>query len=78
VTTRVIGPELAECPGDGGKWAIYHEHLDGNGELIYTAIAQDTNKRRLAQWKRIPVDWCHLCQEIRDGGNINTLHGEPK
>lgn len=78
MTTKVIGPELADVPQDGGKWAIYHEHYDADGEITYTAVCQDTNKRRLAAWKRSPVDWCDLCQEIRDGGNINTLHGEPK
>ena len=78
MTTKVIGPELAECPEDGGKWAIYHEHYDEQGKLIYNAILQDPNKRILARWKSSPVDWCCLCQEIRDGGNYNTLHGAPK
>lgn len=78
MNAKVFGPELADVPEDGGKWAIYHEHYDHNGEIIYTAICQDSNKRRLAAWKQIPVDWCDLCQEIRDGGNYHTLHGEPK
>lgn len=63
MTARVIGPELAENPGDGGKWAIYHEHLDDEGEPVAVSILQDTNRRRLAAWMDVPGEWCCYCQE---------------
>lgn len=56
--TQVFGPELADSPDDGGKWAIYCEHSNG-----VTGMLQDTNKRRLASWKREPLMWCCYCQE---------------
>jgi hypothetical protein len=57
-TRRVATPvELADCPEDGGKWAIYCEH---DGE---TSVLQDTNKRRLAQWRTETLVWCAYCQE---------------
>jgi len=54
---------LADCPEDGGKWAIYCEHTNAAGELIGTAVVQDTNKRRLAQWAKHSNEWCCFCQE---------------
>lgn len=53
----VYGPELANCPEDGGKWALYCEHENG------ISILQDTNKRRLAQWKKHSSEWCSICYE---------------
>lgn len=49
--------DLADCPEDGGKWAIYCEHEEG------TSVAQDTNKRRLSAWLAHPDEWCCYCQE---------------
>lgn len=49
--------ELADAPQDGGKWVIYCEHEDG------TALLQDTNKRRLAEWRTETIVWCCYCQE---------------
>jgi len=57
-TNTIYGPELADCPEDGGKWILYCEHSNGD-----TGILQDTNKRRLAEWKREPLMWCCYCQE---------------
>lgn len=54
---------LAECPQDGGKWAIYCEHRNAAGEVIGTGVVQDTNKRRLSGWVKYPADWCCCCQE---------------
>lgn len=54
---RVSQVELAECPDEGGKWAIYCEHEQGTGLL------QDTNKRRLAEWRTETLMWCCYCQE---------------
>jgi hypothetical protein len=56
----------ADCPEDGGKWAIYCEHFDNTGEIIGTGLVQDTNKRRLATWQKHSIDWCCYCQEERD------------
>ena len=53
----------ADCPEDGGKWAIYCEHFDSTGEIIGTGLVQDTNKRRLASWEKHSIDWCCYCQE---------------
>jgi hypothetical protein len=53
----------ADCPEDGGKWAIYCEHTDSSGEIIGTGVVQDTNKRRLATWQKHSLDWCCYCQE---------------
>ena len=58
--------QLADDPDDGGKWAIYCEHYDADGQIIGTGVVQDTNKRRLATWKNHSIDWCCYCQEIRD------------
>lgn len=49
--------DLADCPADGGKWAIYCEHELG------TSLIQDTNKRRLSESLNYPEDWCCYCQE---------------
>ena len=54
---------LADCPEDGGKYAIYCEHTNAAGELIGTSVVQDTNKRRLAQWAKHSSEWCCFCQE---------------
>ena len=59
-TVRVVGPELADCPEDGGKWALHCEHLV-DGEWVSMSIIQDTNKRRLAEWKRSNAEWCCEC-----------------
>ena len=50
--------ELATCPEDGGKWALYCEHENGVG------ILQDTNRKRISAWGSHSVDWCPLCQDI--------------
>lgn len=73
-THRVIGPVLAECPEDGGRWAIYCEHTDSTGEVVECAILQDTNKARLRSWKKWTSDWCAACQELRDYGTLAYLH----
>ena len=62
-TRNVSKVELADCPEDGGKWIIYCEHFDDNGECIYTAILQDSNKRRLNSWRTGTFVWCEKCQE---------------
>lgn len=55
--------ELADCPADGGKWVIYCDHYDADNNPIGTGLLQDTNKRRLAQWRNHSDQWCPLCQE---------------
>lgn len=61
---KVHGPELAEVPDDGGKWALLCEHFDDDGVSTgIGGILQDTNRRRLAGWKRHPDQWCPECQE---------------
>ena len=52
--------ELADCPDDGGKWAIYCEHENGCG------ILQDTNKRRLSGWLNHTTEWCPICRNNQD------------
>lgn len=52
--------ELATCPEDGGKWALYCEHENGVG------ILQDTNRKRISAWGSHSVDWCPLCQDIAE------------
>jgi hypothetical protein len=71
---RVIGPALADCPEDGGKWAIWCEHFDANGEPIYCGVTQDSNKARLRPWKNDTASWCGLCWEESRGGNNYTFH----
>jgi hypothetical protein len=50
--------ELAECPEDGGRWALYCEHENGVG------ILQDTNRNRISAWGSHSIAWCPLCQDI--------------
>jgi hypothetical protein len=50
---------VADCPEDGGKHAIYCEHADGR-----TSVLQDTNKRRLMEWKNHPTEWCEICMAV--------------
>jgi hypothetical protein len=57
-TTRIIGVVEADCPEDGGKWALYCEHENGVG------ILQDTNRKRISAWGSHSVDWCPICQDI--------------
>lgn len=59
----VIGPELADAPDDGGRWALYCEHIDDTGEVIGVGLLQDTNKRRLSEWRTHSREWCPYCQE---------------
>lgn len=63
MNTKVSKVELADCPGDGGKWVIYCDHLDANGEVVDSGMLQDTNKARLAAWRKEPIVWCCYCQE---------------
>jgi hypothetical protein len=70
--SRVIsGVVPADCPEDGGKWAIYCEHIDADGEVIGTGVVQDTNKRRLSTWEKHTLDWCCYCQEERDAAIVD-------
>lgn len=69
IRTETIGVEEAECPSDGGKWVIYHVHHLSDG-MEAVSLLQDTNKRRLAEWKKHPTDWCCYCQEE------NEIRGE--
>lgn len=55
--------ELAGCAADGGKWVIYCDHFDADNNPIGTGLLQDTNKRRLAQWRNHSEQWCPLCQD---------------
>jgi hypothetical protein len=59
----VIGPEIADVPQDGGKWALYCEHLNDAGEVVGVGLLQDTNKRRLSEWRTHSREWCPYCQE---------------
>lgn len=66
IQTRIVGPVPAECPEDGGRWALLCEHLI-DGEWQNAGIIQDTNKKRLAGWKTEKWDdgltgWCPDCQ----------------
>jgi hypothetical protein len=65
--TRIVGVVEADCPDDGGKWALMCEHFE-DGEWINAGIIQDSNKRQLAGWKNVKrdggyTDWCPSCQE---------------
>jgi hypothetical protein len=72
---RTVSPVVpADCPEDGGKWAIYCEHVDADGEIIGTGVVQDSNKRRLAPWRNHTLDWCCYCQELRDFGTLDFFH----
>lgn len=69
---RVVSPVVrAECPEDGGKWAIHCEHFDAAGNLVESSILQDTNRRRLAEWRSAPDEWCCVCQEAEKGEEVN-------
>ena len=67
---RVVGPVLADVPSDGGKWALYCEHLTG-GEWLVGGLIQDANRRRLAGWRTSTdggrTTWCPECWRLRDG-----------
>lgn len=52
--------EESDCPDDGGKWGLYCTHEEGQGVL------QDTNKRRLAAFKKDTNEWCPYCQKNED------------
>lgn len=73
-STKIVGVTEAECPEDGGKYAIYCEHFDANGQPTYSSILQDSNKARLAAWKNDSTEWCGLCQEEARGGSNWTFH----
>lgn len=60
---QVTDIELAESPEDGGKYVIYCEHTDETGEVFYTAVLQDSNKKRLAKWRYFSEVWCAACRE---------------
>lgn len=66
MTGRVSQVELAEAPDDGGKWVIYCDHTDDTGDLIGVGLLQDTNKRRLSEWRNHSDEWCPYCQEEAD------------
>lgn len=68
--------ELADCPEDGGKWAIYCEHINHNGEIVYTAILQDTNKAMLNKFRKDSTEWCEFCRHEQRGGNEETFYSE--
>jgi hypothetical protein len=65
---RISKVEEAECPEDGGRWAIHCEHLV-DGEWLSFAVLQDTNKRRLSEWRSSKFSdglttWCDECQQM--------------
>lgn len=74
MNTKVSKVELADCPDDGGKWAIYCEHTDHTGEPVFCGLLQDTNKARLSAWRKHPTEWCELCAHIERGGNIHSFY----
>lgn len=70
--TRVTGPIETELVWDGGKWALYCDHLV-DGEWLNAGMIQDTNKRRLASWARAKrgagfTSWCPECQDAHAAG----------
>jgi hypothetical protein len=71
-TIRITDVVLADCPSDGGKWALMCEHLDiVSGEWFNGGIIQDTNKKRLAGHRSEVrgagfCDWCPECQAAHD------------
>ena len=71
-TIRISEVMLAEVPSDGGKWAVMCEHLDAaSGEWLNAGIIQDSNKKRLAEWRKAVrgagyCDWCPECQAAHD------------
>ncbi len=66
---RITDVVIADCPNDGGKWAIICEHYDdASGEWLGAGIIQDTNKARLGEWRKAVrgagyTEWCPECQE---------------
>jgi hypothetical protein len=54
---------LADCPEDGGKWALYCEHKNSDGVVVGCGILQDSNKQRLGAWRMHSAEWCPFCQE---------------
>jgi hypothetical protein len=66
-STQIEGPKLSPCPADGGKWELLHIHFDADNNEFGVSILQDTNKARLAKWKKEPLMWCCLCQEENEG-----------
>lgn len=67
-TVRIVGVVPAENPEDGGKWALFCDHYE-NGEWLNGGLIQDTNKRRLAEWKSAKfsdglTEWCGACQAM--------------
>jgi hypothetical protein len=65
--TRIVGVVEADCPDDGGKWALMCEHFV-DGEWMNAGIIQDTNKRNLATWVHAKrgagyTTWCPECQD---------------
>ena len=62
----------AENPDDGGKWAILCQHLNQiSGEWFNGGIVQDTNKKRLAEWRKAVIGagycvWCPACQSAHE------------
>ncbi len=69
--TRISGVVPADCPSDGGKWALYCDHMDeATGEWFNAGLIQDTNKKRLAAWASVKrgagyTEWCPECQEAQ-------------
>jgi len=64
---RVSKVELADCPGDGGKWVLYCDHLE-NGEWLNGGMVQGTNKKILASLRTSKfgdglTTWCPACQD---------------
>jgi len=66
--------QLADCSDDGGKWAIYCEHTDANGEPTFCGVLQDTNKQRLATWRNVSNEWCDMCIHEEQGGNAHSFY----
>lgn len=65
--TQIIGVVEADCPDDGGKWALYCEHFV-DGEWVNGGLIQDSNKQRLASWVTAKrgagyTEWCDECVE---------------
>lgn len=76
--THQVTPVMpAYSPEDGGKWALYCEHTTADGDC-FTGVVQDTNKRRLASWRRHSIDWCCYCQNLRDYGTVDPQWDTPR
>ena len=63
-TNGTITLELADCPEDGGKYAL---SCDTHGTLI-----QDTNKQRLWEWATVPHHWCDDCRDLHYNNEGNN------